>query len=180
TVPGAIAFLPRKAILSTGRADDSLGELTDLTLSAFKHRVFILGFDIAVTDLNRVKLVSTDATHQDLLAPSSRVEIPLACELHERNGKRPIVASNVERHAIRIVRIRNQALLGASLFCELGCHFPIARRFTSMNNVGAVGTQDLLESVFIILLGCRCEGIDRFLSGCEAGTFRGLRASLSI
>src|SRR5262249_18467316 len=39
TVPGAIAFLPRKAILSTRRADDSLGELTDLTLSAFKHRV---------------------------------------------------------------------------------------------------------------------------------------------
>ena len=102
----------------------------------------------------------------------------LAGELHERHGKGPVVASNIEYQAIRIERVLSQALLGASLCCEFCGHLPIACRFTGMNNIVAVGTEDLLKSLFVILLGCCYQGIDRLLSGRETSSFPRLRSSL--
>jgi uncharacterized membrane protein len=88
------------------RANDSLGILVHLGIIVLFLGIFLLRFDEATANGNRVQFIGADTSVQNFLTAGLGIEVPLALIFDDRNRKREIVVSHRENSAVRIRRIR--------------------------------------------------------------------------
>src|SRR5262249_284777 len=105
SAPVALSVLPCEAVLRPRRPADALPILIDVVPAPRLEGVFMLRFDVAAADLDRVELVAADATIEHLPATGVRIKRPRRSVLHDRNRKRPVVGTNDQRGTPRRLRI---------------------------------------------------------------------------
>src|ERR1700757_413325 len=103
SAPRPIRVLPRQAVVFARRAYDSLRILVELRTVVFLRRIFKLRFNEPAAHGDRVAFVFPNAAEKDLPSSGFCIEIPLPVMLHQRNGKRPLVASDRQSGANRTV-----------------------------------------------------------------------------
>src|SRR5262249_24731692 len=135
-------------------------------VTAFHQCELMLRLYETAADLDRVKLVSADASVEDFLTARFCVKKPLAALLDDGYGKRPIVLADRENCVRGALRIYRDILLLASLCGKLHRNLPIANRFASVNDFLAAGAENLFERGRIKLL-CRVNQRIRSLIGCR-------------
>src|ERR1044072_6399377 len=106
----------------------------------------MLGIHIPTTDCNRIKLIAADAPVKKFLAACFRIKRPARANLYNRHSKRPVVFSNLENRATRILWLEGDVVLDLRLCGELLRDFTIACRLARMNDVIAVWTKNFGET----------------------------------
>ena len=126
-------------------------------------RVLMLRLDESAADLNGGEFVSPDRPIEDLLPAGRRVEAPPSALPDDRDRERPVVVTDVEGGAARVLRIRDDGGLLASLGGEGLGSLPVLGGLTRRDEVIAVRTEDRLEGGPVEAPGRRDQGIGGFL-----------------
>src|SRR5262249_23195284 len=165
SVPGAIRVLPGKAILLAGGADDLLGVLIDVVALSFLQGVLVLSVHIPVTESNSIKLILTDPADQDLALARSGVKAPLPGGTHDWYRKQPVLGSYRECCVVVICLVDGNGFLLSSHRSESRCPFLVASRFTGVNNLLALRTNNRVERRHIKLFSGIDDGVRCFFGG---------------
>src|SRR6185503_5121291 len=171
TTPRTIFVFPGQPILLARRADDALSVLIDAGTLLYQC-ILVLRFDVASTDLNRVQLVASDPPVKNFRAACFCIKRPARRSLHQWNGKRPVVFTDLQESTPCIFRLHCYVVFDASFLCEFLRHFAISRRFAGMSDVVALWSKDVEQSCFIKLIGCLDECVDCFFRCREGFGFR--------
>src|SRR5262249_37375531 len=94
-----LRIVPVEAGPLAGGAADLLREVV------LELRVLALRVDVDAADVDGLELVPADAPVQDLVVAGLRVEAPPTIDLHERDGKRPVVRAEMRDRLARRQRL---------------------------------------------------------------------------
>ena len=104
---------------------------------------------------------------EDLLPAGLRVEAPLPALPDDRDRERPVLVADDEGGAVRVLRVRDDGELLASLRGEGRGGLPVLRGLPGRDEVVAVRAEDRLEGRPVEALGRRDQGVGGFLGGGE-------------
>src|SRR5215218_3799016 len=110
------------------------------------RRVFLLCFDIAPTDRDRIQFVSADTPIQYFLASRLSVERPSFSLLDYGNRSWPVIVTDKKKCTPPELWIRRDGHFRSGLLRKFLRAVSVAFRFSGMHDVVAVGAQNFLKS----------------------------------
>src|SRR5512139_1797764 len=127
----------------------------------------MLRLDVSAADLDGVELVSADPSIEDLLPAGLRVEAPPSALPDDRDRERPVLVTDDEGGAVRVLRVHDDGPLLASLRGEEHGGLPVLGGLPGRDEVIGVRTEDRLEGRPVEALNRRNQSIGGFLGGSE-------------
>src|SRR6516164_269627 len=145
TAPGIISILPGQAILLPRSADNALSILVNAIAFPWLKGIFVLRFYIAMTNLNCVQFVGTNAAIEKLLPASIGIKEPLATSLYNWYREGPVLVTNQEECAVASFGIHRDTFLFMGLRGEVSCMLAVLRVFAAEDNILSSRSKDLQE-----------------------------------